>query len=236
MDSAERPYDGLCTSDRTRGFQCCRSWVYLGSMYDPLRAEYRMRCPERSPDGDRRYGVTLSQFVSVTRLAGAQHPAIYCVRHECAACGGSHDALLTHDELDHAPVVGPPSGEPFWDPLTGPHRRGCGRRAARSSREPRAPRGLALAVLVRRGGLPQAALPVRDPLCRAPRSAGRHRGRVLGLRARLAQRRDALASRRAVLPRPGGGGQRPPAAGSRRQPLRRGARRRADARATPLAA
>ena len=28
-------------------------------------------------------------------------------------------ALLTHDELDHAPVVGAPSGEKFWEPLTG---------------------------------------------------------------------------------------------------------------------
>jgi len=37
-----------------------------------------MRCPERDSDGERRYGVTLSQFVSVSRLAGAQHPAIYC--------------------------------------------------------------------------------------------------------------------------------------------------------------
>jgi hypothetical protein len=88
-------------------------------MYDPLRAEYRMRCPERDSDGERRYGVTLSQFVSVSRLAGAQHPAIYCVRHLCAACGGAHDALLTHEELDHAPVVGPPTGEQFWEPLTG---------------------------------------------------------------------------------------------------------------------
>ena len=78
-----------------------------------------MRCPERDSDGERRYGVTLSQFVSVSRLAGAQHPAIYCVRHLCAACGGAHDALLTHEELDHAPVVGPPTGEQFWEPLTG---------------------------------------------------------------------------------------------------------------------
>jgi hypothetical protein len=88
-------------------------------MYDPLRAEYRMRCPERDPSGERRYGVTLSQFTSVSRLAGAQHPAVYRVHHRCAACGGSHDALLTHDELDHAPVVGPPAGEAFWEPLTG---------------------------------------------------------------------------------------------------------------------
>jgi hypothetical protein len=87
-------------------------------MYDPLRAEYRMRCPEHSPDGDRRYGVTLSQFASVARLPGAQHPAVYCVHYQCAACGGSHDALLTHNELDHAPVVGLTS-EPFWEPLTG---------------------------------------------------------------------------------------------------------------------
>ena len=79
-------------------------------MYDPLRAEYRMRCLERDPSGERRYGVTLSQFVSVSRLAGAQHPAVYRVQHECTACGGVHDALLTHDELDHAPVVGPAAG------------------------------------------------------------------------------------------------------------------------------
>ena len=78
-----------------------------------------MRCPERDSDGERRYGVTLSQFLSVMRLPGAQHPAVYCVRHLCAACGGAHDALLTHEELDHAPVVGPSAGEQFWEPLTG---------------------------------------------------------------------------------------------------------------------
>ncbi|MDX6629942.1 MAG: hypothetical protein QOH00_2188 [Gaiellales bacterium] len=78
-----------------------------------------MRCPERDSDGERRYGVTLSQFASVSRLPGAQHPAVYCVRHLCAACGGMHDALLTHDELDCAPLVGSPVGEQFWEPLTG---------------------------------------------------------------------------------------------------------------------
>jgi hypothetical protein len=88
-------------------------------MYDPLRAEYRMRCPERDPSGERRYGVTLSQFMSVARLPGAQHPAVYRVEHRCAGCGGSHTALLTHDELDHAPVVGPTAGDAFWEPLTG---------------------------------------------------------------------------------------------------------------------
>jgi hypothetical protein len=88
-------------------------------MYDPLRAEYRMRCPERDSDGERRYGVTLSQFISVSRLPGPQHPAVYRVQHHCPACGGAHDALLTHDELDHTPVVGAQAGEPFWEPLTG---------------------------------------------------------------------------------------------------------------------
>jgi hypothetical protein len=88
-------------------------------MYDPLRAEYRMRCPERDPVGTRRYGVTLSQFVSVARLPGAQHPAVYHVQHDCPACGGTHLALLTHDELDHAPVMGAPVGEACWEPLTG---------------------------------------------------------------------------------------------------------------------
>jgi hypothetical protein len=88
-------------------------------MYDPLRAEYRMRCPERDPAGERRYGVTLSQFASVARLPGAQHPAVYRVQYDCPACGGSHAALLTHDELDHAPVVGAPAGDAFWEPLTG---------------------------------------------------------------------------------------------------------------------
>jgi hypothetical protein len=88
-------------------------------MYDALRAEYRMRCPERDPDGERRCGVTLSQFVSVSRLPGAQHPAVYRVHHDCPACDGSHDALLTHDELDHAPVVGTQANDAFWEPLTG---------------------------------------------------------------------------------------------------------------------
>ena len=45
-------------------------------------------------------------------------PSTACIT-SAPACGGSHDALLTHDELDHAPVVGAPPSEPFWEPLTG---------------------------------------------------------------------------------------------------------------------
>ena len=45
----------------------------------------------------------LSAFRSFERLPGAAHPAVFRVRFACP-CGGEHDGLLTHEELDWAPL------------------------------------------------------------------------------------------------------------------------------------
>jgi hypothetical protein len=45
----------------------------------------------------------LSAFRSLERLPGAAHPAVYRVRFACP-CGGEHDGLVSHDDLDWAPL------------------------------------------------------------------------------------------------------------------------------------
>ena len=70
-------------------------------MYDVLRASYRFHCPA-APDGPLR-SVPLSRFRSIERLPGAAHPAVYRVKYRCA-CGDDHVGLVTHDELDWAPL------------------------------------------------------------------------------------------------------------------------------------
>ncbi len=47
--------------------------------------------------------VPLSAFRSIEQLPGAAHPAVFRVRFDCG-CGSEHDGLLTHDELDLAPL------------------------------------------------------------------------------------------------------------------------------------
>jgi len=47
--------------------------------------------------------VPLSAFRSIEELPGAAHPAVFRVRFECE-CGEEHDGLLTHDDLDWAPL------------------------------------------------------------------------------------------------------------------------------------
>jgi len=47
--------------------------------------------------------VLLSAFRSIEQLPGAAHPAVFRVRFGCG-CGGEHDGLLTHEELDWAPL------------------------------------------------------------------------------------------------------------------------------------
>ena len=69
-------------------------------MYDALTGRFTFACPTH---GDTR--VALSSFRRVERLPGAEHPAVYRVRFECG-CGGDHDGLVAHDELDLAPVSG----------------------------------------------------------------------------------------------------------------------------------
>lgn len=67
-------------------------------MYDPLTSRYTFSCPSR---GETR--VTLSSFRTLERLEGTAHPVVYHVRFACA-CGGEHDGLVSHEELDWAPL------------------------------------------------------------------------------------------------------------------------------------
>jgi hypothetical protein len=67
-------------------------------MYDPLRTRYTLSCPVRGEQS-----VTLSAFRRVERLPGAAHPAVYEIRFDCP-CGDEHPGLVSHDELDWAPL------------------------------------------------------------------------------------------------------------------------------------
>jgi hypothetical protein len=67
-------------------------------MYDALTSRYTFACPAR---GETR--VTLSSFRLVERLPGAAHPAVFHVRFSCP-CGDDHDGLVSHEELDWAPL------------------------------------------------------------------------------------------------------------------------------------
>ncbi len=67
-------------------------------MYDVLTSRYTFSCPER---GETR--VALSSFRSFERLEGTAHPVVFRVRFECA-CGDEHDGLVSHDDLDWAPL------------------------------------------------------------------------------------------------------------------------------------
>ena len=67
-------------------------------MYDALTSRYTFSCPRA---GETR--VTLSAFRTLERLAGTAHPVVYRVRFACA-CGDEHDGLVSHDELDWAPL------------------------------------------------------------------------------------------------------------------------------------
>jgi hypothetical protein len=67
-------------------------------VYDNLTGRYSFACPAQ---GEAR--VRLSAFRTLERLPGAEHPAVYRVRFSCV-CGGEHDGLVAHDELDWAPL------------------------------------------------------------------------------------------------------------------------------------
>ena len=67
-------------------------------MYDPLTSRYRFACPCH---GESR--VSLSAFRTLERLEGTAHPVVYRIRFACH-CGDEHDGLVTHDELDWAPL------------------------------------------------------------------------------------------------------------------------------------
>jgi hypothetical protein len=67
-------------------------------MYDPISTRYTFSCPTR---GEAR--VRLHDFRELERLPGAAHPAVFRVRYVCA-CGDDHLGLVSHDELDWAPL------------------------------------------------------------------------------------------------------------------------------------
>jgi hypothetical protein len=67
-------------------------------MYDPLTSCYAFACPTRGETH-----VLLSAFRSIEQLPGAMHPAVFRIRFDCS-CGEEHDGLLTHNDLDWAPL------------------------------------------------------------------------------------------------------------------------------------
>jgi hypothetical protein len=69
-------------------------------MYDGLTGRYTFPCPVRGEAS-----LPLSEFRVLERLPGASHPAVYKVTFACS-CGEDHEALVTHDELDWAPLAG----------------------------------------------------------------------------------------------------------------------------------
>jgi hypothetical protein len=67
-------------------------------VYDVFTTRYAFACPER---GEAR--VTLSAFRRIEQLPGAAHPAVFRVDFDCG-CGERHPGLVSHDELDWAPL------------------------------------------------------------------------------------------------------------------------------------
>jgi hypothetical protein len=67
-------------------------------MYDTLTTSYTFSCPIHGETH-----VRLSRFRRLEQLPGAQHPAVFRVEFECG-CGEDHPGLVTHDDLDWAPL------------------------------------------------------------------------------------------------------------------------------------
>jgi hypothetical protein len=67
-------------------------------MYDTLTTSYRFACPVH---GETR--VLLSRFRRLEELPGAHHPTVFRVEFTCG-CGHDHPGLVTHEELDWAPL------------------------------------------------------------------------------------------------------------------------------------
>jgi hypothetical protein len=67
-------------------------------MYDTLTTSYTFNCPIHGETH-----VRLSRFRRLEQLPGAQHPAVFRVEFECG-CGDDHPGLVTHEDLDWAPL------------------------------------------------------------------------------------------------------------------------------------
>jgi len=73
-------------------------YPYGSDVYDALTTRYSFSCPVRGETS-----VTLSSFRSLERLEGTAHPVVYRVTFACA-CGDEHPGLVSHDDLDWAPL------------------------------------------------------------------------------------------------------------------------------------
>ena len=80
-------------------------------MYDVLRSAYTFSCPTHG-----KTHVRLSRFRSLDRLAGTHHPTVYRIEFACG-CGVEHPGLVTHEELDWAPL-GLTDETPFLNLMT----------------------------------------------------------------------------------------------------------------------
>ena len=67
-------------------------------MYDTLTTSYTFNCPIHGETH-----VRLSRFRRLEQLPGAQHPAVFRIEFECG-CGDDHPGLVTHEDLDWAPL------------------------------------------------------------------------------------------------------------------------------------
>jgi hypothetical protein len=67
-------------------------------MYDALTTSFRLSCPRHGETS-----VKLSRFRRLDELPGPNHPAVYRIVFACG-CGDEHPGLVTHDELDIAPL------------------------------------------------------------------------------------------------------------------------------------
>jgi hypothetical protein len=67
-------------------------------MYDTLTTSYTFACPIHGETH-----VRLSRFRRLEQLPGARHPAVYRIEFSCG-CGADHPGLVSHDELDWAPL------------------------------------------------------------------------------------------------------------------------------------
>ena len=67
-------------------------------IYDALTTRYTFSCPER---GEAR--IAFSSFRRVEQLPGPTHPTVFGVSFDCG-CGAEHPGLVSHDELDWAPL------------------------------------------------------------------------------------------------------------------------------------
>src|SRR5579862_295485 len=80
-------------------------------MYDALRTSYTFACPVHGESH-----VRLSRFRRLEQLPGAEHPSIFRVDFACR-CGGEHPGLVTHTDLDLAPL-GLQDETPYVDLMT----------------------------------------------------------------------------------------------------------------------